>query len=153
LLGKVRSVWFFYCFGSWCHWEDVSKNESTFAASIAITSHGTVGFGFSASSPYIYAGSYVTWRDDLVDPGGTVHGSHALKKGIATYTAEDSQGPNRWVERSSISVDQVLESQGSSCFYVYNAYADSKCVENLGVCGEEEGYWATSWMLFCPGKA
>jgi hypothetical protein len=126
--------------------DDIAGPETfTFFPSVAVNSRGIAAFGFSASAPSLYAGAYVTVRDDINDAPGTVQASEAVKEGVAPYKRFLEGDRNRWGDYSGISVDPVDD----DCFWVYNQYADVlDCPVNPEY-PDETGCWGTAWARLC----
>ena len=113
--------------------DNISPGASTFYPSIAINVDGIVAFGFAASGPNLFAGAYVTVRDDVLDPLSTVRDSQVVSAGTSSYFAVDGIGRNRWGDYTATVVDPV----DVSCFWAYNEYA-------AGI-----QTWITAWHRFC----
>lgn len=119
--------------------EDLGAGTFTFFPSVAVTSAGDVGFGFSASGPSIFPGSYYTTRKPS-DPAGTNTGSETLHAGTDWYLRTFSGSRNRWGDYSGIAVDPQDE-----CFWVYNEHAITRGTPTSG----QEGRWGTAYGNFC----
>jgi hypothetical protein len=108
--------------------EGISSGTHTFYPAVAVNRRGQVAFGYSASSPTIYAGAFVALGDY---PAGSSEQSFTVQSG------KDSYADDRWGDYTGISVDPT---DGS--FWVFNQYAEIR-VGN--------GRWGTVWgRLACP---
>ena len=119
--------------------EDIAPNTETFFPSIAVNASGTVGVGFSASAPSIFAGSYFTYREDG-DPAGTMREPQAVQEGLDTYVRTFGSGRNRWGDYTATTVDAADD----ETFWTFNEYADIRGSLFIG----EDGRWATVWGQF-----
>lgn len=118
----------------------------TFFPFVAVNSKGIAAFGFCESASDVYAGAYVTVRDDANDAPGKVQASEEVKKGVAPYR-QYFRGRNRWGDYTGISVDPVDE----DCFGVFSQYADKLDCPPSVVFPDKTGCWATAWArLFVP---
>ena len=107
--------------------EDVGgTNTFTYFPSVAVNSAGDVKFGFSASSPNLFGGAFVTGRESG-DPLGTVQTAGTVRAGEATYVLIGS-GRNRWGDYSGISVDP----SDDDIFWVFNEFAETP--SDIGSC-------------------
>jgi hypothetical protein len=114
--------------------EDIAPGTSTFFPSVAVNTQGTVAFGFAASGPSIFAGSYFT-QHTAADASGTVENSQVLRAGLDSYARVDNIGRNRWGDYTGISVDP-----SDNSFWVFNENALAK--------GTGTGEWGTAWGNF-----
>jgi len=123
--------------------EDIAENTYTFFPSVAVNRNNEAAFGFSASAATIYAGAYVTGRQEG-DPAGTVQSSETVKAGEAPYKRFFGGTRNRWGDYSGISVDPSNE----DFFWVNNEFADEPGNPTVGSQGPEDGRWGTAWARF-----
>ena len=114
--------------------EDIAPGTHTFFPSVAVNTQGTIAFGFAASAPSIFAGSYFT-QHTAADASGTVENSQVLRAGLDSYALIDNIGRNRWGDYTGISVDPANDS-----FWAFNESALSK--------GAGNGEWGTAWGNF-----
>lgn len=121
--------------------EDIARRTSTYYPAIAVNSRGQVKIGFSASAPTIYAGAFLTGRDDAVDPPGTVRASELLHAGVAPYKRFFGSFRNRWGDYSGMANDP---SDDRVC-WAFNEYADTRGTPTNGAFGRETGRWGTAW--------
>jgi hypothetical protein len=112
--------------------EDIATGTHTFFPSVAVNSQGTLAFGFAASGPSIYGGSYYTMHA-ATDAAGTVQNSQVLRAGQDSYVQLDSSGRNRWGDYSGMALDPADDTS----FWVYNEHAIAK--------GDTTGKWGTAW--------
>jgi hypothetical protein len=116
--------------------EDIGgANTFTYFPAVAVNSIGDVQFGFSASSPTIFAGAFVAGRE-AGDPLGTVQPAAVVRAGEAPYAAI-AGGRNRWGDYSGISIDPAND----KVFWVFNEYAGAPA--DLGGCFSST--WGTAW--------
>jgi hypothetical protein len=116
--------------------EDIASNTYTYYPSVAVNSSGDAKFGFSASSPSIYAGAFVTGRRST-DSLGTVQASEIVHTGEDVYIRTFGTGKNRWGDYSGIAIDPSID----DIFWVFNEYALPK---GSGT-PPEDGRWGTAW--------
>jgi len=116
--------------------EDIAIGTFTFFPSVAVNRHGDAMFGFSGSAPTIFAGAYVTGRQDS-DPMTTVQGSETVMAGVDSYIRTFGGTRNRWGDYSGISIDPTNE----NFVWVFNQFADLRGTAFLG----EDGRWGTAW--------
>jgi hypothetical protein len=115
--------------------EDVAPGTHTYFPSVAVNSKGLVAFGYSASSPTTFAGSYISV--------GTSEQSFVAKSGLAPYVRVFGGDGNRWGDYSSIAVDPTDDS-----FWSFNAFADTRgTVDSSG----DDGRWGTAWGRWACG--
>jgi hypothetical protein len=112
--------------------EDIATGTYTFFPSVAVNSQGTLAFGFAASGPSIYGGSYYTIHA-ATDAAGTVQNSQVLRAGQDSYVQLDGSGRNRWGDYSGMALDPADDMS----FWVYNEHAIAK--------GDTTGKWGTAW--------
>ncbi|KAG7350201.1 hypothetical protein IV203_009561 [Nitzschia inconspicua] len=102
--------------------EDISAETSVFCPSLDVNSNGIAAFGFTASSPTIFAGAYATVQnlDFMIEP------SEAVKVGEGPYFVTGADRRNFWGFKSGMSVDPTDD----NCFWAFNQYArDDTCFE------------------------
>jgi len=118
--------------------DDIASNVFTFFPSIAINSKSIVAFGFSASAETIFAGAYVTVRDDKTDVKGSVQSTEIVRQGEGFYSKVFDGTRNRWGDYTGMANDPVDD----DCFWAYNQYAGVP-TEVLG------SIWKTVWARLC----
>jgi len=122
--------------------EDIASGTYTYFPSVAVNGAGQTVFGFSASAPSIYAGSYYTTRQ-VGDPGGSTSGSATLRAGTDYYERTFCGSRNRWGDYSGAAVDPT-----DGGFWIYNKHASSRgsgsgsCINNDS---DEDGRWSTAY--------
>ncbi len=108
----------------------------TFFPSVAVNRIGEAKFGFSASSPSIFAGAFVAGRQPG-DPAGKVQGSETVRAGEDFYIRTFGGPRNRWGDYTGISCDPTSD----EAFWVFNQYAGQRGTVIVG----EDGRWGTAW--------
>jgi hypothetical protein len=116
--------------------EAFSSQTSTTYPAVAINKQGQFAFGYSASSPSMFAGAH----------GSIFLGSTELtftvQSGLDYYIRDFDETRNRWGDYSGISVDPFDDS-----FWIFNQFADLR-----GSPGQDglDGRWGTAWArVFC----
>ncbi len=121
--------------------EDIASGTYTFFPSIAVTSGGDVGIGFSASAPSIYAGSYYTTVEATALAAPNT-GTQVLRAGLAPYYRVLNGTRNRWGDYSGVALDPVDE-----CFWVYNEHAITQGTPTGSP--PQTGRWGTAFGRVC----
>ena len=88
---------------------DISVGTFTYSPSVAVNNQGLAVFGFSASSPTVFAGAYATFLKPSDPPGTGVGPSLEVKRGEDWYAQDFRSGRYRWGDYSGISVDPTDE--------------------------------------------
>lgn len=120
--------------------ESIAAGASTFYPSLAVSSVGDAFFGFSASAPTIFPGSYWTMRV-AGDAAGTTRAPAELHAGTDFYVRKFGATRNRWGDYTSTALDPV-----DDCAWVFNEHAMMRGTVVSG----EDGRWATTWGKTCP---
>jgi hypothetical protein len=111
--------------------ESFSAGMHTYYPAVAINKRGHVAFGYSASSPTLYAGAYGS-----ILVGTTIY-SFTIQGGKDSYLRKYGGASNRWGDYSGISVDPSDDS-----FWIFNQYADTRGSIDFF---NEDGRWGTVW--------
>ncbi|MBK7975354.1 MAG: hypothetical protein IPK07_19405 [Deltaproteobacteria bacterium] len=120
--------------------ESIAPGTHTFYPSVAVSSTGRAYFGFSASAPTIFAGSYWTMRA-AGDGPGTTQTPSVLHAGTDYYVRKFSAARNRWGDYTGTAIDP-----SDGCAWVFNQYAMTRGT----ILTSEDGRWATTWGKVCP---
>ena len=124
--------------GGTVYGDDISLDTTTFFPAIAVNKYGTAGIGFSAASPDIYAGAFVTTRHAGDDPG-TVRQTRTVREGEDYYLRTFGGTRNRWGDYSGITFDP----SNQKFFWIFNMYAAPRSAipDSRG----HDGRWGTAW--------
>ena len=115
---------------------DIADDATTYFPAVAVNRSGVAKFGFSASSPEVYAGAFVTGHTPS-DADGLVSNTETVKAGEDYYLRTFGSGRNRWGDYSGIAVDPTND----EFFWVFNEYAKTRSETATG----EDGRWGTVW--------
>ena len=119
--------------------ETFSPQTSTFFPAVALNKQGQVAFGYSASSPTMYAGAHGSIFS------GSTEFPFTVQSGLDYYIRDFGKPKNRWGDYSGISVDPVDDS-----FWIFNQFANVR-----GSPGDdgEDGRWGTAWArVYCTDE-
>ncbi len=120
--------------------DDIAPGTFVYFPSIAVNDEGTIGIGFSASSPTTFGGAYFAYRF-ADDPAGTISESLIVREGEGPYIRTFGGDRNRWGDYSGT----VVDPEDDTTFWVYNEYAQ---VPGSPVTDGENGLWGTAWAAF-----
>ncbi|MCZ6670685.1 MAG: hypothetical protein O6947_06630 [Acidobacteria bacterium] len=112
-----------------------------FYPSIGVNAFECLGFGFTGSSPLIFATGYFAFRK-ASDPPGGFHGPEFLKIGNDPYFKDFGKGRNRWGDYSATVVDPADD----RTFWTLQEYAE----QDVGN-GPNDDRWGTWWGGFTCG--
>ena len=123
---------------------DLGAGTTTTYGTVAIDANGTIGVGFTASGPAVFAGAYFT----TVDPTtGAVAASDLLVAGVGPYTSGSPLGGTtslRWGDYSATVLDPTDET-----FWVFNQYAAGG--SKFAPWGTFAGHFTTTRSLVATG--
>jgi hypothetical protein len=120
--------------------EEIGAGAYTYFPSVAVNKNGSAAFGFSASAPSTYAGTFVAVRGPF-DVAGTTRAPETVQDGLAPYLRTFGGPRNRWGDYSGISVDPAND----DTFWVFNEYAETPGDPRLVGAVVEDGRWGTAW--------